>query len=385
MRVFAIMTAAGISTRMGNTLNKLLLLVNGKTVLERSLRPFQDSAWVDSIILVCRPDDREAFADIAKQFPKVSAIVDGGKERQDSVWNGLKAIPDAASEDIVLVHNGGNPLVDRKTIKDCIEAAKLHGAAVACIPSRDTVKVGEDGFVAKTIDRKRIFLAQTPQAARFGVLKAAFEKANADGYQGTDDVSLVERIGQKVAIVECPPENIKMTLPSDIAFAEGLCKGSRIGLGMDSHRYPDPKKSLVLGGVTFAGEDGFFANSDGDVVLHALFNAISQALGEKSLGHFADPMCKRGIVDSREYLKVILGIMRGRNFTIGNIGVMLEGSRPKISGKEESMKDSIARLADVPPDAVGVIATSGEELTEFGRGMGMQCFCVVTLLKDDAA
>ncbi|HOT45584.1 MAG TPA: 2-C-methyl-D-erythritol 2,4-cyclodiphosphate synthase [Spirochaetota bacterium] len=154
----------------------------------------------------------------------------------------------------------------------------------------------------------------------------------------------------------------------------------RTGFGMDSHRFAagDTKK-LILGGVEIPGEPGFEANSDGDVVFHALFNAVSQALGEGSISYFADPLCRKGVTDSGEYLAVIRDIMGQRGYAIGNIGIMLEGSRPRIAGREGPMKDRIAGIFTITPDRIGITATSGEGLTDFGRGLGMQCFCVVTL------
>jgi 2-C-methyl-D-erythritol 2,4-cyclodiphosphate synthase len=163
-------------------------------------------------------------------------------------------------------------------------------------------------------------------------------------------------------------------------MADPVIPDIRIGLGMDSHRFSADKAGrLILGGVEFPGESGFEANSDGDVLFHALFNAISQALGEGSISYYADPLCRKGITDSGEYLAVIRDIMTGRGYAIGNIGIMLEGSRPRIAGFEGPIKDRIAGIFSINPGRIGITATSGEGLTDFGRGLGMQCFCVVTL------
>jgi 2-C-methyl-D-erythritol 2,4-cyclodiphosphate synthase len=160
-----------------------------------------------------------------------------------------------------------------------------------------------------------------------------------------------------------------------------IAADTRVGFGMDSHRFVGPgvDKMLVLGGVAMPGEPGFEANSDGDVAFHALFNAIAQALGESSIGYYADPLCRNGVTDSCKYLAVIRDIMTGRGYEIGNIGIMLEGKRPRIAGHETSMKGRISSIFGIAPDRIGITATSGEGLTDFGRGLGMQCFCVVTL------
>jgi 2-C-methyl-D-erythritol 2,4-cyclodiphosphate synthase len=157
----------------------------------------------------------------------------------------------------------------------------------------------------------------------------------------------------------------------------------RVGLGQDSHRFEDEAstKPLVLGGVVFPGHPGLQANSDGDVVLHAVFNALSQAIGKRSLGVYADPMCAKGITDSREYLRVALDMVRAAGYTVNNVGVSIEARRPKIEPKAGEMKTSLARLLDVAEDQVGITATSGEGLTAFGRGEGIQVLVIVSLVR----
>jgi 2-C-methyl-D-erythritol 2,4-cyclodiphosphate synthase len=155
----------------------------------------------------------------------------------------------------------------------------------------------------------------------------------------------------------------------------------RVGLGQDSHAFePDGSpKPLILGGIVFAGYPGLLANSDGDVVLHAVFNALSQAVGKRSLGIYADPICQQGIKDSTQYLRVALDMVRQSRYTINNVGVSIEARRPKIEPMSEQMKKSIAGLLGVAEDQVGITATTGEGLTAFGRGEGIQVFVIVSL------
>lgn len=156
----------------------------------------------------------------------------------------------------------------------------------------------------------------------------------------------------------------------------------RVGFGHDSHAFEPEgsQKPLILGGVVFAGHPGLLANSDGDVVLHALFNAISQAIGHRSLGVYADPICQSGVTDSRVYLAVALDMARQAGYTINNVGVSIEARRPKIEPMSAQMKTRLARLLDVDEDRVGITATTGEGLTAFGRGEGIQVFVVVSLV-----
>jgi 2-C-methyl-D-erythritol 4-phosphate cytidylyltransferase/2-C-methyl-D-erythritol 2,4-cyclodiphosphate synthase len=388
MTNYALITAAGIGKRMQSDKNKIFLLLEDEPVIVRTIKLFNDCEAIDKIILIAREDDQEELKKLKEKHSlnKVEKIVMGGEKRQNSVYNGIISIDNPKADDILVIHNGVNPFIDEKTITESIEAAKKYEAAVVGFKARDTIKeADEKGFVKKTLERKDLWQVQTPQTIRYGTAKRAFKKAFEEEFIGTDDVMLVERMGKRVKIVECPYENIKITLPNDLEFANKLLSNSRIGFGMDSHRFiaeeEKDDKPLVMGGTVIEGHKGFTANSDGDIILHALFNAISQGIGERSIGHYADEMCQSGITDSREYLKVILKMMEERSYKVGNVGIMLEGKRPNISDNEEKVKGSIAALLSIDKAKIGITATSGEELSPFGKGLGMQCFCVVTLNK----
>jgi 2-C-methyl-D-erythritol 2,4-cyclodiphosphate synthase len=157
----------------------------------------------------------------------------------------------------------------------------------------------------------------------------------------------------------------------------------RVGFGTDSHSFDESgEKPLVLGGVELGGRGGLDANSDGDVILHALFNALSQACGGESLGVYADPLCRRGIKDSREYLKIALGMAEGIGYRVHNVGIMIEAKRPYVKPDESRrMKRAIASLLGVGDGDVGITFTSGEGLSAFGRGEGVLAQAIVSLVK----
>ncbi len=384
MANIAIITAAGQGKRIGAGVNKVFLKLKEMPVLLRTVKLFNDAQNIDEIIITARKEDFDEIREIISfnKLAKVSGIVEGGKERQDSVFNGLKSLKKVKDSDIILVHNGANPFIDHKTINDCIEKTTFDTAAAAGFKCRDTIKEADENCcVKKTLERKNLWQIQTPQCFTYKMGMEAFKKAFEDDFYGTDDAMLIERLGYKVRIVECPYENIKITLPNDLDFGFQILNNARIGFGMDSHRFETgSSKKLVLGGVVI-DEPGFMANSDGDVLLHALFNAVSQGLGERSIGHYADDMCKNGITDSREYLKVILKIMAERGYRLGNTGVMLEGKKPKIYMYHDAIKKSLSEILNIDGSMIGITATSGEDLTDFGRGLGMQCFCIVSLNK----
>jgi 2-C-methyl-D-erythritol 2,4-cyclodiphosphate synthase len=157
----------------------------------------------------------------------------------------------------------------------------------------------------------------------------------------------------------------------------------RVGFGTDSHAFEKTGlKPLILGGVRISDSGGLEANSDGDVILHALFNALSQACGGESLGYYADPLCQKGIKDSREYLKIPMKMVLEMGYKVQNVGIMVEAKTPRLSMEDIArMKRSISSLTGIGEKDVGITLTSGEGLTAFGRGEGMLAQAIVTLVK----
>jgi len=226
---------------------------------------------------------------------------------------------------------------------------------------------------------------QTPQASKYKLLVSAFVKAYNDNYYGTDDVELIERLGEKVKIIECNRENFKITTPIDLENARLLMNADRVGIGQDSHKFTDTPKQLILGNVVIPDENGLEANSDGDVIIHSLFNALSQSIGGKSLGFYADPLCKQGIKNSAVYLKIALEMIKEKGLKINNVGIMVEAKKPRLDEYEKLIKEKIASLCNIDNTQIGLTATSGEELTPFGKGEAIQVFTIVSLREQDAA
>ncbi len=156
----------------------------------------------------------------------------------------------------------------------------------------------------------------------------------------------------------------------------------KVGIGQDSHRFSEDKnKSLVLGGVDFPGEVGMEGNSDGDVVIHALCNALRSAIGKGSLSVYSDKMCKKGIIDSVKYLEVALSQIDKVDYKINNISISIEAQKPKIESNKFKIKTRLAEIININENCVGITATTGEGLTAFGQGKGIQAFAIVSLIK----
>ena len=250
MKVFVIIPAAGLGTRMApssdkdrrDSPSKQFKELGGIPILVRTLRKFAAIPAVHQIVVALRHDEIAPFrAQLERQFPEVLAkrlhLVAGGEHRQDTVANALAAIasnpnavnPDAAyPDDLVLVHDAVRPFVTAETIHDVIAAAAKHGAAIAGWPAVDTIKqvdrTAEGAIIKTTIPRAGVVMAQTPQGFRYDVLKKAFDDAAADGFVGTDEASLIERAGQPVVVVMGSASNIKITTPADMELAEFYLK-----------------------------------------------------------------------------------------------------------------------------------------------------------------
>ena len=223
MRVVAIIPAAGEGQRMGGTVAKQFLSLQGIPVLAHTLGVFDMSPDVDGVVLVVAPRQRQALKDsVLGPYPcrKLLGVVDGGSERQDSVASGLDAVP--GDSELVVVHDGVRPLVSVDLLGAVLKAANEHGAALAAIPAGDTVKRARGEVVVETLERETIWLAQTPQAFQASLLRSAYEKAFRDKIMVTDDAALVESLGVSVHLVPGSPENIKVTTPTDLVVAEAI-------------------------------------------------------------------------------------------------------------------------------------------------------------------
>lgn len=227
-KVLAIIPSAGMGRRMGSKRKNYLALLD-RPVLAHTLCAFEESPDVTSVVVVVPASDegfcREEIVD-RYGFKKVIGVIAGGAQRQDSVSNALKF---ANGFDIIAVHDGARPLVTAKIIEDTVRAAVKTGAAVCGVPPKDTVKEVSSGRIKRTLPREALLSIQTPQAFRAELLLKAFERAKKDGFLGTDESSLVERLGSEVSYVAGSYENIKITTEDDLAFAECILR-KRAGL-----------------------------------------------------------------------------------------------------------------------------------------------------------
>jgi 2-C-methyl-D-erythritol 4-phosphate cytidylyltransferase len=226
MRVVVLVPAAGMGKRMRRCISKPFLHIGGKAILARTLLQFEDSDSVNEVyVIISKMEERRCKEEIIEKYnlKKVTKIVIGGNERQVSVKNGLDAIEQGC--DVVMIHDGNRPFITSQLIDESISKTIGYGATVVSIPVKDTVKaVSSDGEIIDTLDRKKLWLAQTPQTFQYDIIKKAYENAFLNNLSSYDDSSLVELLGIKVRTIMGSYKNIKITTPEDLIIAEAFLK-----------------------------------------------------------------------------------------------------------------------------------------------------------------
>lgn len=219
MPIYAVIAAAGSGRRMTAAQNKVLLPLCGRTVLGWTVDALLACPCIDAMVVVAAPAELAEVRALLPASPKILGCVEGGDERQDSMARGLEALAGAREGDLIAFHNGANCLVSSADVDAAVDAARECGAAVVAQPCRDTIKrVGHDGFVLQTLVRSELWAMQTPQVIEWTLARRAF----ASGRRATDDVALVELLGERVRVVRCSDTNIKLTTPEDLLFAEAV-------------------------------------------------------------------------------------------------------------------------------------------------------------------
>jgi 2-C-methyl-D-erythritol 4-phosphate cytidylyltransferase/2-C-methyl-D-erythritol 2,4-cyclodiphosphate synthase len=348
----------------------------GKWILEHALSSFQASAHVHEIVVVVAADRVQAARE--KLGDAVTAVVAGGADRRASVAAGLRALRDPAW---VLVHDGVRPFASQDLIERVLDAAKRHGAAIPAVPVTDTLKDSDGSHVVGTLDRSRLWAAQTPQAFRCRLLRDAHARVPEQD-PVTDDAQLLERIGAPVAIVPGEAQNIKITTAGDLAAARRRVDGGpdvRVGLGYDVHRLT-PDRALVLGGVRIDHPRGLDGHSDADVLTHAVIDAVLGASGNRDIGHHFPPSdpAHRG-ADSIELLRRVVATLRAGGWAVVNVDASVLAEAPRLSHLIDEMRARLAAALDVAADSVAVKATTGEGLGPVGRGEGIEAHAVAMI------
>lgn len=377
---YAIILAGGSGARMGADRNKVLLELQGEPVITRSVRAFTEQA--DGLILVSRKEDMDQMRQLMLDAGLNVTIVAGGTTRQESVWNGLCALPDAC--DHVMIHDGARCLVDPETILRCKKSVEDYGSGVAAVPVVDTIKIcHEDGLVQSTPDRSRLQAVQTPQAFRKDLILHAHQEAMKAGFLGTDDASLLEHIGCPVHLSLGSRKNIKLTTPEDLKMAEAMLERPypvlRVGQGYDVHRLTEGR-DLILCGVNIPHRLGLLGHSDADVAIHALMDAMLGAMALGDIGkHFPDTDERYRGISSMKLLEHVVALLSEHHARVTNCDVTIVAQKPKLLPYIPQMRQNVAQALALPLERVNVKATTTEHLAFEGReeGISAQAICMV--------
>ncbi len=379
----AIIVAGGRGARLGASEPKQLLEIGGRSILQRSVDAFVAHPAVSEIVVVLPAELTRGNVAI-DAGAKLVRIAAGGVRRQDSVAAGFRATSSDAG--IVLVHDAARPFVSGELISRVIEAASAHGAAIPARQASDTVKRAPHAGarIVETIARETVWLAQTPQ----GFARAVLAKAVALGetVDATDEAMLAERAGFAVHVVEGDERNVKITTAADLERARKFNPVEfRVGTGYDLHRLVDGRP-LLLAGVEIPFDKGPLGHSDGDVVSHALCDAIFGAAAMGDIGrHFSDrdPQWKDAAgLDLLARSAAIVGDA-GWRVTSADVTVILE--KPKLAPSIDAIRAALASVLGIDAGAVSVKAKTNEGVDAVGRGEAIAAHAVAVLARIGAS
>ena len=382
-----ILVAAGRGVRAGGDTPKQLLDLGGQTMLQRSVAACDAHPDVDELGVVLPAEWVSDGPALVGATRAQCHVVAGGERRQDSVRAGFAAVNSNAQ--IVLVHDAARPFVSRAVIDRVVAAAGSSGAAVPAVQASDTVKrvvattaagkAAQQRRVSETVPRSEVWLAQTPQGFRRDVLAAAIASGAGDN-EATDEAQLVEWMGGEVQVVDGDAGNVKVTTAEDVARARAVWAGhSRVGTGYDLHKLI-AGRALVLAGVTVPSSLGPLAHSDGDVVCHALTDAILGAAGAGDIGQqFPDTDPRWKDAPGLDLLARAVATVREAGWRVVNADVSVLLEQPKLLPHVPAIRANLAQTLGVQIDAVSVKGKSNEKVDAVGRGEAIASHAVVLL------
>ncbi len=375
--ISVIVCAAGKGARAGFEENKILRERNGMSILAYSLSAFSQCEEVGEILVPCQKEDTARIETILSPY-KIARTVRGGAFRTESVYFALCE----AKGEIVLVHDGARPFVTPDTIRGCIASVKQYGSGVCAVPSVDTIALSEGGCIASVPARKSVFAVQTPQGFYTDKLLQAFRTAYDEGTEQdfTDESGIYARYIAPPRLCEGARGNKKLTYPDEFAFAD------RVGFGVDTHAFYTEHEGapfvnfITLGGVKIPSDRILKAHSDGDVVLHALMDALLSGAGLRDIGYyFPDTDDTYRNADSAELLKTVMLLLTERRLSPVNVSISILAETPRLSPYIECMQEIIATLLHLPVSSVGIAAGTNEKLGYVGEQKGITVYATVML------
>jgi 2-C-methyl-D-erythritol 4-phosphate cytidylyltransferase/2-C-methyl-D-erythritol 2,4-cyclodiphosphate synthase len=363
---------------MGGGVPKPLLDLGGRTILRRSVDVFDRHPDIAEIVVVLPADLLDAAASLIGPTVRPCQCVAGGDVRHDSVRAGCAGL--GPSIDVVLVHDAARPFADAALVDRVLQATREAGAAVPALPARDTVKrVDAAATITGTIPRQEVWLAQTPQGFRRPLLESAMRMPGSR--EATDEATVVERAGHPVRVVVGDERNVKITTPDDLAAARArLLHAPRVGTGYDLHRLVEDRP-LVFAGIVVPFDRGPFGHSDGDVVCHALVDALLGAAGAGDIGqHFPNTDSAWKGAAGLDLLSRAVGIIGEQGFVPASVDVTVILERPKLAPHLPAIREALAAVLGLAPGQVSVKGKTNEGVDAVGRGEAMAAHAVAVVV-----
>lgn len=383
--IAAVLVAAGRGERAGAGGPKQYRLIGGKAIIASTIERFAAHAAIGRIEVVIHADDEDLLRGAVGPLIDRIEIVFGGPTRQESVLRGLEALADTVP-DVVLIHDAVRPFVEEALLDRVIGAVSPVQGCIPALHLVDTIKrANNDDTIAETVDRQKLFGAQTPQGFPYAAILAGHRKAAKSGRTDfTDDAAIAEWVGLPVKLVEGSPDNIKITWPRDIQMAEQRMSGDfpdvRTGNGYDVHAF-EPGDHVVLCGVAIPHDRKLSGHSDADVALHALTDSLLATCGAGDIGtHFppSDPQW-RGAA-SRIFVEHAVSLVRSCGGRIANADITLICEAPRVGPHREAMTAALAAMLGISSDRISVKATTNERLGFIGRQEGIAAIATASVV-----
>jgi 2-C-methyl-D-erythritol 4-phosphate cytidylyltransferase/2-C-methyl-D-erythritol 2,4-cyclodiphosphate synthase len=389
-KIVALITACGRGSRIqvGEGIPKQYLLMAGVPILRHTILAFLNHPKIDDVICVIHPDDMALYEAAIIGLDLLNPVF-GGNTRQMSVHNGLESLREY-NPDKILIHDAVRPFVTKRIINGILEKLETHPAVIPAVAVEDTIKKYGDGKIEWTLERENLWRAQTPQGFLYSdILNAhnAFKDLHF-----TDDAALDEYAGIPVAIIPGSQNNFKITTEEDYerakslasSFIEKVKEEMRSGIGYDVHRFREKKsgedKYIHLGGVKIEFDKKIEAHSDGDVVIHAIIDALLGAIGEGDIGeHFPPTDSKWEGIDSKEMLKSINHLIIKKGARIINIDATIIAEKPRVSKYKVKMEECLAKVLNINAGRINIKATTTEKLGFLGREEGIAAEAIASV------
>lgn len=382
MKFSAILPSAGSGSRTNLKDNKIFFPIGGKAILLHALRPFLYHDKIENIIIATAQKDFEKMQALLAPYAKCKVVL-GGQDRVQSVYNCLQYLIEHAPTDYVLVHDAARPFLSDELLNNIIMDTAKYNTAIPILPATDSLIYTENGKYQKNLIRQNIATVQTPQGFPLQKLYKAYQTVfttypkELEGNQFTDDSSIYAKIIEEPHLVAGESKNKKITYLEDILSIQ---QQTWTGIGQDIHPFAQEGNNIVLGGVNISAKAKLIAHSDGDVLIHAIMDALLSAAGLADIGYyFPNTDARYKDCNSLQLLQEVYNMLQQKGYFIVNVSASILAEHPKIAPHIAQMKENISNVLQIDANKIGITATTAEKLGTIGRGEGIFVTALATI------